>query len=87
MTRTPKLEYWEGKDGQWYWHLKGANGKVVCHGEGHKKKGNAIRAAKRSKGTMLVVPICGQVTVTGGVTHYVPVVTERKTVEKKGGAK
>ena len=57
MTRTPRLEYWQSpKDGQWYWHLKGANGKVVCHGEGHPTAGKAIGAARRTATLFAMVP-------------------------------
>lgn len=45
MKRNTKLEYWQSsKDGQWYWHLKAGNGKVVCHGEGHPTKAKAVKA-------------------------------------------
>lgn len=57
MKREPRLEVWriiEGKNSivesavpQWYWHLRGANGKVMCQGEGHPTKAKAVRAARR----------------------------------------
>lgn len=43
--RTPKIEVEKGSDGQWYWHLRGGNGRVMCSGEGHPSAANARRAA------------------------------------------
>ena len=83
MTRTPSLEYWQSpKDGQWYWHLKGANGKVVCHGEGHPTKAKAIRAARSIEPISSYVEY-GLVGKWRGVSHYDYIVTERKPKVEK----
>jgi len=37
-------------DGQWYFHLKSSNGKIICQSEGYTRKENAlngIRAVKK----------------------------------------
>jgi uncharacterized protein YegP (UPF0339 family) len=40
-----KFSYYEGKDGDWYWHAKAGKGKIVADGsEGYDSKGNVIRA-------------------------------------------
>lgn len=41
-----KLEVFQGRDGQWYWHIKAGNGRTICQGEGHKRRRVAILAAK-----------------------------------------
>lgn len=33
----------------WCWHLKAANGEIVCWASGFASKSNAVRAAKRAK--------------------------------------
>jgi uncharacterized protein YegP (UPF0339 family) len=41
----------EGKDGQWYWHLKAVGGEIVSQSEGYSSKEHAaegIDAAKRA---------------------------------------
>ena len=32
------FEYWKAQDGNWYWHLKGANHEIVAQGEGYVTK-------------------------------------------------
>jgi uncharacterized protein YegP (UPF0339 family) len=45
--RAPKVEiYRSGADNQWRWHLRAANGKLLCQGEGHSVRANARRAAE-----------------------------------------
>ena len=39
------IEYYEDAAGEWRWRLKGANGEIVCTGEGHRDKHDAERAA------------------------------------------
>jgi uncharacterized protein YegP (UPF0339 family) len=41
-----KIHIFRGKKGQWYWHMKAANGKVVCHGEGYKRKESLLDTLK-----------------------------------------
>jgi len=32
----------DGQDGNWYWHLKAANGEKIANGEGYKKKADVL---------------------------------------------
>lgn len=36
--------FFSAKDSQWHWHLKAPNGKIICQGEGHKRKSDCYRA-------------------------------------------
>ena len=51
MDRKPGQFYtYKGKDGQFYWRLKGANGKVIADGaEGYTTRYGAVRALRRVK--------------------------------------
>lgn len=60
--RKPKFEIFRTKDGQYFWHLKAANGKVRCQGEAHPTYNNAVRAIK------------GTVTSVGGDPDNVAIV-------------
>jgi uncharacterized protein len=55
---TPRYVFWKSEaDGQWYFHLKSANGKVVHGSEGYKSKAGCIggiRAAKRAAARAVV---------------------------------
>jgi uncharacterized protein YegP (UPF0339 family) len=42
-----KIEYWQGRDGRWYFHKRARNGKVVDASQGYANAGNARRAARR----------------------------------------
>lgn len=33
-----KIEYWQAKNGQWYFHIKAGNGKVIAQSEGYTRK-------------------------------------------------
>ncbi len=37
-----KYEYWKAPDGNWYWHLKAANGQVIANGEGYSRKEDVV---------------------------------------------
>lgn len=52
MGSRARFEVFEGVDNaagpaQWYWHLRGANGEIVCSSEGYATKASAVRATKR----------------------------------------
>jgi len=47
--RIPKILVFQGADGQWYWHLKSSNGKIVAAGEGYKTSGGAKGGASALK--------------------------------------
>jgi hypothetical protein len=36
-----KFHYFKGRDGQFYWHLKAANGEIVANGQGYASKQGA----------------------------------------------
>lgn len=46
-----KYEYWKAKDGNWYWHLKAANGEKIAYGEGYTTKANVQHAITLVKGS------------------------------------
>lgn len=40
------IKMFKGDDGQWYWHVKAKNGKIVAQSEGYKTKHGAMNGAK-----------------------------------------
>ena len=44
-----KFEIETGKDGQFYWHFKSANGEIVCHSEGYTTKDSAMTGIESVK--------------------------------------
>lgn len=49
-----KFEYWESKkDGQWYFHLKAENGKVIAQSQGYTTKDNCINGIDSIKNNAL----------------------------------
>lgn len=49
MTSQATFTVYQDTDSQWRWRLLSANGRVVCQGEGHPNKQNAVRAARSVK--------------------------------------
>jgi uncharacterized protein YegP (UPF0339 family) len=43
QPRRAKLEFFEGEDGQSYFHLKAANGEIVMVSEGYSSTAHAVR--------------------------------------------
>lgn len=42
-----RFQYFQGRDEQWYWHLRARNGRIVADGaEGYSTKSNVKRAIK-----------------------------------------
>jgi uncharacterized protein YegP (UPF0339 family) len=42
-----EYEYWKSsKDGNWYWHLKAANGEIVAQSQGYDSIAAKLRAAR-----------------------------------------
>ena len=39
-----KYEYWQTQMGQWYWHLRAANGEIIAYGEGYYNEAGCKRA-------------------------------------------
>jgi uncharacterized protein YegP (UPF0339 family) len=44
-----KVCVFKGEDGQWYWHIKSKNNKIICQSEGYQRKGGALKAVKSLK--------------------------------------
>jgi len=43
----PKIKVFKGADGQWYWHIKARNGRVIATGgEGYTRVQDAHRAVR-----------------------------------------
>lgn len=38
------FQVWQGKDKNWYWHLRAGNHEIVAHGEGYASKQGALNA-------------------------------------------
>lgn len=38
------IEITKSKDGQFFFHVKGRNGAILCHSEGYTRKENCIKA-------------------------------------------
>jgi uncharacterized protein YegP (UPF0339 family) len=51
-----KFEYWRTAEhsyttnGNWYWHLIAANGKIICQSEGYKTRAGCIKGIESVKG-------------------------------------
>lgn len=44
---TPRFEFWRSQaDGQWYFHFRAANGKLVCQSEGYTRKAGCLNGIK-----------------------------------------
>lgn len=44
-----KIYIFRGEDGQWYWHVKSKNNKIICQSEGYQRKAGALKAVKSLK--------------------------------------
>jgi uncharacterized protein YegP (UPF0339 family) len=43
-----KFIFWKSdKDGQWYWHLRATNGKIIAQGEGYKRRSDLLKTIAR----------------------------------------
>jgi len=39
-----KLNYWKSKeDGQWYWHIKARNGRIVCDSGAYNRRASLLK--------------------------------------------
>lgn len=47
-----KFEYWKSKC-RWYWHLKAANGEIIAHGEGYRRKIDMLKTITLMRRTAL----------------------------------
>lgn len=44
--RVPKFAVFQDEAGEWRWHLKAANGRIISQGEGHTRPRGAERALR-----------------------------------------
>lgn len=51
----PKVEIEQGRDGQWYWHVRAANGEIQFHSEGYTRKADAERGYRDAQRSMLAL--------------------------------
>lgn len=61
LKNIPKIEVFKGKNAKWYWHLRAANGEIVCNSEAYETKQKASQTAYRleemvSKAAFIVLP-------------------------------
>lgn len=48
-----KIKYFQGADGQWYWHLLAKNSAIIAaSGEGYASRRNVVRAVNRFRSLM-----------------------------------
>ena len=52
--KKPFYEVFRGRRGQWYFHLKAANGKIVCQSEGYNTRRGATQGALTSWRTTIL---------------------------------
>lgn len=46
QRRRATIQIYRGRNRQWFWRLRAANGKIIADGaEGYARTGNALRAA------------------------------------------
>lgn len=45
--KLPCYQVFQGRDGQWYFRIKSANGKIIAQSEGYTRERSAHRAARR----------------------------------------
>ena len=46
-----RYEYYKGRDGDWYWRFRAANGRITKHGEGYSSKSGVLRAIRSESET------------------------------------
>ncbi len=52
-----KFEIYIGADRLYHWHLKGANGEIVCWSEGYSSKQNALNSVNWVRSNACNVPV------------------------------
>lgn len=48
---------WDDCSGQWYFHIKAANNKIIAQSEGYKSRRNALKTAKLIAGKRMKVVV------------------------------
>lgn len=52
--KNPRVVVFQSAENlNWYWHLQAPNGKIICTGEGHRRKSDCYRALHNVMDTLL----------------------------------
>lgn len=51
---------WKGRDNQFYWSLKAANGQILCHSEGYTSKQAALSGIESCKQNALTARLADE---------------------------
>ncbi len=54
---NPKFQVFKGKDGQFYFRLKAANGEVICSSEGYTTKQSCLNGIQAVKAVAAEAPV------------------------------
>ena len=54
---NPKFQVFKGKDNQFYFRLKAANGEVICSSEGYTTKQSCLNGVQAVKSVASTAPI------------------------------
>ena len=55
--KRPKFVVYEDVSGAWRWRLVAANGRILCQGEAHTRKPDAVRACRTVANTAFAARI------------------------------
>lgn len=55
--KNPKFQLFKGKDSQWYFRLRAANGEIICASEGYTSKQMCKKGIEAVKLTALNAPV------------------------------
>jgi uncharacterized protein YegP (UPF0339 family) len=55
--KNPKFQTFKGKDNQWYFRLRAANGEIVCSSEGYTSKQSCEKGIQAIKKLAAEAPI------------------------------
>jgi uncharacterized protein YegP (UPF0339 family) len=55
--KNPKFQIFKGKDGQYYFHLRAANGEIICNGEGYTSLQNCRNGISAIKKVAVQAPV------------------------------
>ncbi len=54
---NPKFEVFQGKDQQWYFHLRAGNGEIICSSEGYASKQMCEKGIEAVKTVAATAPV------------------------------
>ena len=55
--KNPKFQVFQGRDEQWYFRLRAANGEIICGGEGYSSKQMCLKGIEAVKNVAKDAPI------------------------------